>query len=258
MRPKSGEVGLRDLRELTTHLQRALTSLAANRGARDEQAVDFVVSEARVGSLALTFSTPEELRDQPWNRELFQVLVEDLDGIRRSHYRPSLDTNVLRRYEGFVRILSGRQYVVELECGDAGVRIDDGFRSSFELATREREVRDVKVTGSLDAVSAHAQPFTFFLYPKLEDAARIRCRFPQEMLPGVASLIKRLVTVSGTGYFAPIGNFPMRLVATQPPVGLTFEPKTLRAFVRRMDLLPRGMSVSEYIQRNRRAAGLEA
>ncbi len=254
-----GAVRLRDLREVVGPLQHALSAVAVSIDATSEAEANFAITEAHTGSLALRIQPMcEEGSGLRWPTEVFPTVAADLDGIRRREYRTSLDLDVLRSYLKLVRALGARDATVEYQFRDRTIVVDGGFRSAFEIALREREVADVSFSGSLDAISAHQEPFRFHLYPKLETSGRIECRFSRDLLPVVAKLLKRVVEVRGTAYYAPVGLFPLRMELTAPPIARDFDPVALRRFVRGVDLLPRGMSPAAFIARNRRAAGLEA
>ena len=114
---------------------------------------------------------------------------------------------------------------------------------------------DVVVVGNLDAITVHKK-HVFFLYPKLDGAGRIECRFAAEILEQVVNLIQHTVEVSGTGHYGPVGLYPIRLDVSSTPKLLLSDDSTLRSFVGTMNLVPAGMSASQYLARNREAAGL--
>jgi len=134
--------------------------------------------------------------------------------------------------------------------------VDDAFRRSFEVALKERVAEDISIVGCLDAINAHKAPFTFSMYPKLEDADRVECRFPPEMLEEIAKLLKKTVKAEGRGYFAPVGIYPLRVEVYRVPRVLAWDPATLRSYVGRLALVPQGMSAREYVEKNRMVAGL--
>jgi hypothetical protein len=72
----------------------------------------------------------------------------------------------------------------------------------------------------------------------------------------VAELIKQTVQVHGIGYFGPVGVYPIRMTVSELPLTLECNRKFLRAQMRQLDLVPKGMSVRSFIQQNRRAAGI--
>jgi hypothetical protein len=249
-------VKLGQLKELTDRLQRTLAALANQLAGSATAGIDFEIVEAAVGSLSLGLVAVAEEGAAVEPEHLVSTFTSDLLDIRKQSYRPDLTPGLTRHYRALVTYLKDLGAVVEYAHGREVVVIDDTFRKSFEVALKERVVEDVSVVGHLDAVNAHKEPFTFYLYPKLEEADRVDCHFPAEMLQLVAGLLKKTARVTGTGHFAPVGIYPLQIEAREVPRALAWDPSILRSYVRTLPLVPKGMSVSDYLERNRKAAGL--
>lgn len=257
VRVRIGEarVKLAQLKELSTQLQRTLAAVASDLADSTTPGVDFEIVDAGVGSLSLALRAVAEEGATVEPERVISTFTEDLAHIRQQSYRPDLTTGLTKHYRALVTCLGPVGAVVEYVHGPERVVVDESFRKGFEVALKERIAEDVSVVGYLDAVNAHRAPYTFYLYPKLEDIERVECRFPAEMLQSVAGLLKQTVKVEGTGHFAPVGIYPLRIEVDREPRSLTWDPGVLRSFVGNLALVPDGMSLSDYLQRNREAAG---
>ena len=219
--------------------------------------IDFEIVEAGIGSLSLGLRAVAEEGAPVAPEQVIATFTEDIAHIRQQSYRPGLTTGLTKQYRALVTCLSGEGAVVEYVHGKhERVVIDDSFRKGFEIALKERIAEDTSVVGYLDAVNAHKTPYTFYLYPKLEDIDRVECRFPAEMVGIVAGLLKHTVKVEGTGHFAPVGIYPLRIDVERAPLQLAWNPEVLRSFVGTLALVPDGVSAADYLQRNREAAGI--
>jgi len=104
-------------------------------------------------------------------------------------------------------------------------------------------------------VNAHRQPYAFYLYPKLEEADRVECRFGTEMLGDGRGSSEETVKVEGRGTSAR-GDYPCEWTSEQRR-GLwrgilrSCAPTSASSLC-----LPKGMTASDYLERNRQAAGL--
>jgi hypothetical protein len=212
-----GAVKLVQLKELSTQLQRALAAVANNLADSTTSGIDFEIVEAGVGSLSLGLRAVAEEGATLEPERVIATFTEDLARIRQQEYRPDLTTGLTRHYRALVTCLSGVGAVVEYGRGSKRVVVDEAFRRGFEIALKERVAEDVSVVGYLDAVNAHRAPYTFYLYPKLEDIERVECRFAAELLQAVAGLLKKTVKVEGTGHFAPVGIYPLRIDVDREP-----------------------------------------
>lgn len=248
-------VKLAQLRELTDRLQRTLAALSSQLAGGTTPGIDFEIVEAAVGSLSLGLRAVAEEGAPVDPEQLVSTFTSDLSEIRKQSYRADLTPGLTRHYRALVTSLKDVGAVVEYAHGRDRVVIDDAFRKSFEVALKERVVEDVSVVGHLDAVNAHKAPFTFYLYPKLEEADRVDCHFPAQMLQLVAERLKKTVRVAGTGHFAPVGIYPLRIEVQEAPRALSWDPSILRSYVGTLSLVPKGMSASDYLERNRKAAG---
>ena len=194
---------------------------------------------------------PEAVRVN-WEAEL--AVAEEVDFPALAAVA-DLTPGLTRHYRALVTSLKDVGAVVEYVHGRDHVVVDDAFRRGFEVALKERVAEDVSLVGHLDAVNAHRAPFTFYVYPKLEEGDRVECHFQPEMLQLVAELLKKTVRVAGTGYFAPVGIYPLRMEVREAPRALAWDPSILRSYVGTLRLVPKGMSVSDYLEANRKAAG---
>lgn len=246
---------LAQLKELSTLLQRTLAAVASHLADSATPGIDFEIVEAGVGSLSLGLRAVAEEGATIEPERVVATFTEDLAQIRQQSYRPDLTTGLTKHYRALVTSMGGTGAVVEYGRGKERVVVDDAFRKGFEVALKERIAEDVSVVGYLDAVNVHKVPYTFYLYPKLEDIERVECRFPAEMLQAVAVLLKKTVKVEGTGHFAPVGIYPLRIDVNRELRPLTWDPDVLRSFVGKLALVPEGVSASDYLQRNREAAG---
>jgi hypothetical protein len=256
LRIGDGAVKLAQLKELSAQLQRTLAAVASHLADSLTPGIDFEIIEAEIGSLSLGLRAVAEEDATLEPERVIATFTEDLAHIRQQQYRPDLTTGLTKHYRALVTCLGGMGAVVEYSRGSERVVVDDAFRRGFEVALKERVAEDVSVVGYLDAVNAHRAPYTFYLYPKLEDIERIECRFAAEMLPAVAALLKKTVKVEGTGHFAPVGIYPLRLEVDREPRALEWDPGVLRSMVGKLALVPEGASIGDYLQRNREAAGL--
>lgn len=250
-------VKLAQLRDLSNRLQRALGALASQLAGGVAPGIDFEIVDAAVGSLSLGLHAVAEGGIGPVEpAHVVATFAEDLTQIREQTYRPGLTPGLTRHYRALVMCLKDQGAVVEYGHGSQRVVVDDAFRSGFEVALKERVAEDVSVIGYLDVVNAHRAPFSFYLYPKLEDGDRIECHFPPPMLAAIAGLLKRTVKASGTGHFAPVGIYPSRIDVSEAPRALAWDPTLLRSQVGKLSLVPSGMSASDYLESNRKAAGI--
>jgi hypothetical protein len=249
-------VKLTQLKELTDRLQRTLAALASQLAAGAPAGVDFEIVQAAVGSFSLGLVAVAEDGAAVEPERVVSTFTSDLSDIRKQSYRADLTPGLTRHYRALVTYLKDLDAVVEYAHGRDHVVVDDTFRKGFDVALKERIAEGVSVVGHLDAVNAHKAPFTFYLYPKLEEADRVECHFPPEMLRLIAELLKKTVRVAGTGHFAPVGIYPLRIEVREAPRALAWDPSILRSYVGALSLLPEGMSVGDYLERNRKAAGL--
>lgn len=249
-------IKLAQLKELSTQLQRALSAVASDLADSTTPGIEFEIVAAGVGSLSLALTAVAEEGSNIDPEKVLSTFTEDLAHIRRQSYRPDLTAGLTKHYRVLVTCLGSVGAVVEYGHGPDLVVVDESFRKGFEVALKERVAEDVSVVGYLDAINAHRAPYTFYLYPKLEDIDRVECRFPARMLESVAGLLKQTVKVEGTGHFAPVGIYPLRIEVAHEPRSLAWDPGVLRTLVGSLALVPDGMSASDYLQRNREAAGL--
>lgn len=248
-------VRLAQLKEVTDRLQRTLSALANQLAGGATAGIDFEIVEAAVGSLSLGLVAVAEEGAAVEPEHLVSTFTSDLANIRKQSYRADLTPGLTRHYRALVTSLKDAGAVVEYVHGRDHVVVDDAFRRGFEVALKERVAEDVSLVGHLDAVNAHRAPFTFYVYPKLEEGDRVECHFQPEMLQLVAELLKKTVRVAGTGYFAPVGIYPLRMEVREAPRALAWDPSILRSYVGTLRLVPKGMSVSDYLEGNRKAAG---
>ena len=255
LRVGEGAVRLGQLKELTEKLQRTLVALAGQLAGTPEAGIDFEIVTAAVGSLSLGLRAVADEGAAVDPERVVSTFTADLRDIREQSYRPDLTPGLTRRYRALVTCLKDEGAVVEYRGGDQVVLVDALFRQGFDVALKERVAEDVSVVGYLDAVNAHRAPYAFYLYPKLEDEERVECRFAPELLGGVAELLKKTVKVEGTGHFAPVGIYPLKMDVSATPRPRAWDPAVLRGLVGKLRLVPQGMSVSDYLERNREAAG---
>lgn len=248
-------VRLAHLRELSAQLHRTLAAVANHLADNAILGIDFEIVQVGVGSLSLVIRAIAEAGATVRPEVVISTFADDLIHIREQAYRADLTTGLTRQYRNLVTCLASAGAVVAYGHGAQHVVVDAGFRQGFEAALKERVAENTSVVGYLDAVNAHKPPYTFYLYPKLEELERIECRFPIELLGKVAALLKQTVRVEGTGHFAPVGIYPLRVEVEREPRPLTWDPAVLRSFVGKLALVPEGMRVDAYLQRNREAAG---
>lgn len=256
LRIGEGRVKLVELKELTDRLQRTLAALASHLADSPTPGIDFEIVEAAVGSLSLGLRAVAEEGAPVDPERVLATFTADLADIREQSYRPDLTPGLTKHYRSLVACLAAGGAVVEYTHAGHHIVVDDAFRKGFEVALKERVAEDVSVVGHLDAINAHKAPFTFYLYPKLEEADRVECRFAADMLEEIAKLLKKSVKVEGTGHFAPVGIYPLRIDVYRAPSVLSWDPAILRSYMGKLSLVPKGMTASEYIESNRKAAGL--
>jgi len=248
-------VKLAQLKDLSVHLQRALAAVASHLTDSAKPGIDFEIVQAGVGSLSLSLRAVAEEGVTLDPAQVITTFTQDLTQIRQQTYRPDLTTGLTKHYRALVTCLGPAGAVVEYGHGRDRVVVDAAFRKGFEVALKERIAEDVSIVGYLDAVNAHKPPYAFYLYPKLEDIERVECRFPSGMVQAIAGLLKKTVRVQGTGHFAPVGIYPLRIEVAHEPRPLDWNPDALRSWVGKLSLVPDGTSVGDYLQRNREAAG---
>jgi len=248
-------VKLSQLKELTDRLQRTLGALAHQLAGGAAAGIDFEIVDAAVGSLSLGLVAVAEEGAAVEPERLVSTFTQDLSDIRKQSYRADLTPGLTKHYRSLVTSLKDAGAVVEYAHGRDRVVVDDSFRKGFEVALKERVAEDVALVGHLDAVNAHKAPFSFYVYPKLEEGDRVECHFQPEMLKLVADLLKQTVRVAGTGYFAPVGIYPLRMEVRGAPRPLAWDPSILRSYVGALHLVPKDTSVSDYLEANRKAAG---
>jgi hypothetical protein len=249
---------LSDLTTFSQQLQKTLLALARNITEDENPDVEFELVDASTGSLNLKVRAVTNEPDEIEPDKFLSTFADDLSSIRRETYRPGLTSGLLKRYTSLIRTLGNDAAEISFTYADKSVLVDGNFREGFRVATKARRAEDVTVTGTLEVVNAHRQPPIFHLYPKLAIRERIECEFSTEMLPTVADILKRknIIQVTGRGFYPPVGIYPLRIEVNKAPRELVFDRDALRGAVQSIDLLQPGVSVSEYVQRNREAAGI--
>ncbi len=248
---------LNDMQSFMRHLQAALDEVAQDLGQTEEHGVTYEIAEAHVGSFALTLRAVGSQLAKANPVECLSVFSSDIQGVAQQRFRPGISAQLLKSYTSFVRTLSPINATVKIQYRQSAILIDKQFRDTVRNTWKERVAENVTVTGNLDAVNAHGGQYMFYLYPKLEHAGRVDCVFNPEMLATVAELLKRkqLVKVTGRGHFGPVGMYPFKVEVDSLPTELIPNGPRLRSYVGGLELIPKGLTAAEYLQRNREAIG---
>ncbi len=257
--PPSGNAKLSELKVLADQVQRTLDAVARNLAKDPKAKVDADISGATIGSLHLVLqpALADSFAVNP--DQICRTLIEDINNVEHQRYRPDMTLALLQQYKALVNMFRNSHIQVQLSHGIDDVTIDDDFRSMFRASTKERIANKVDIIGRIEALNIHSTPYEMKLFPTTPDTDYILCRFEDEMLEKITDLFKHksMVRVTGTGYYAPIGINPSRLVLTSAPVPLVFDLDQLRLYARNVNLVPAGMSASDFLAANRKAAGLE-
>jgi hypothetical protein len=257
--PPSGNAKLSELKVLADMVQRTLDAVARNLAKDPKAKVDADVSGATIGSLHLMIqpAIADSFAVNP--DEICRTLIEDINHVEHQHYRPDMTPALLQQYKALVNMFRNSHIQVQLSHGMDDVTIDDDFRSMFQVATKERIANKVDIIGKIEALNIHSFPYQMKLYPTPPETDYILCRFENELLDKITDVIKHksLVRVTGTGYYAPVGIYPLRIELTSAPAPLVFDMDQLRSYARNVNLVPAGMSASEFLTANRKAANLE-
>jgi hypothetical protein len=255
LRTPEKRVTLAQVWRLADRFQRALSELASQLAGDSDSQVVFEVTEAKVGSLDLAVRAVALAPVAPDPDTVLATFAEDLDWIRNQRFRPGMTAALLSTYQKLVRDFTTRQETIEISYRDQAVKIDKQYEVSLEVALKEKVASEIVIAGYLDAVLAHKPPFAFYLYPKLDQAHRIECRFPEALRAAVADVLKQrsVVRVSGTGYFGPIGIYPNRIDVDQAPERLAWNPEAFLALLGSLPIVPKGVSVADFLDRSRRA-----
>jgi len=248
---------LNDMQSFMRTLQTALDEVAQDLSQTEEHGVSYEIAEAHVGSFALSLRAVGSQFAKANPAECLSVFSSDIRNVAQQRYRPGISSQLLRSYTALVRTLSPINATVTIQYRESAVLIDRQFRETVRNAWKERVSDNVTVTGNLDAVNAHGGQYMFYLYPKLEHAGRVDCIFNPSMLHAVAELLKRkqLVKVTGRGHFGPVGMYPFKVEVNDLPTELIPNGPRLRSYVGGLELVPKGLTASEYLQRNRKAMG---
>jgi hypothetical protein len=238
---------------LTDRFQRALSGLADQLAGGADSHIDFEVTEAEVGSFNLAVRAAAHAPTAPDPDMVLATFADDLDRIRNRSFRPGMTAGLLSTYQRLVRDFAARSEVIEVSYRDHAVRIDQNYGISLEAALKEKVAAEITIAGYLDAVLAHKPPFSFYLYPKLDQSHRIDCRFPQALRPAIADVLKErtVALVSGTGYFGPVGIYPNRIDVAKAPERLDWDAHALLAMLGKLPIVPRGVTIAEFLRRKR-------
>jgi len=259
IRHDGGPVILRELHELTKHLQSTLTAVSRDLSDLQDAHIDYEITHAETGSLALGLRPIPPDKDRIDPHRVLETFTHDIEDIQANRFRASMTPRLTQKYHSLIRTVSAEDAVVEYRYKQCSIAVDSAFRARFDVALKERVAEDVQIVGHLDALDAHRKSYRFYLYPKFVVQGRIEwrieCRFPTALLSQIVGLIKKTVKVRGKGFFAPVGLYPLRVESTEAPVPLNCDADLLRSYVRKMNLVPSDMTVAEYLQRNREAAG---
>ena len=248
---------LSDVQTFLSNLQSALEEVAQDLSQTTEHGVSYEIAEAHVGSFALALRAVGSQFTKVNPVECFSVFSSDIQEVAQHRYRPGMSTQLLKSYTSLVRTLGSIDATIAIQYQEQAILIDKRFRDVVRNTWKERIADNVTVTGNLDAVNVHGGQYMFHLYPKLEHAGRIDCIFNPEMLHTVAELLKHkhLVKVSGRGHYGPIGMYPFKIDIASLPAPLVPDGPRLRSYVGSIELVPKGLTASEYLQRNREAMG---
>ena len=238
-------------------LEHALRGLARSVSKTPTPEITYEIARARVGSLHLAIQPTSRVFGPQYLGDLCKQFTSDIRDVGKASQRPDMEPDVYRNYLRMIRCLGKLDATVELSYGRQRVVIDPQFRESVEVHRKERVSQDITIRGTVEGVDTHGKYFSFYLYPKLEAQGRVECIFVADQLPVVADMLKhrRLVSVTGTGYFGPVGLYPHRIEVSQVRQVPETSIHKAQALKRSSNIVPKGMTIQEYIQQNREAAG---
>ena len=258
LRIGEGAVKLGQLRELTDNLQRTLGALASQLADTARPGIDFEIVEAAVGSLSLSLRAVAEEGAAIEPERVVATFTADLAEIRKQHYRADLTPDLTRRYRALVTCFKDMGAVVEYRYGRDHVLVDDAFRQGFRgrrsegASGRGRRGRGVPRRGEWTP----ARRIGFSCTPSSSERTVWSAGSAWRCWRRSRVFLKKTVKVEGTGHFAPVGIYPLRMDVKTKPRPLTWDPALLRGYVGKLTLVPKGMTASDYLERNREAAGL--
>lgn len=257
LKPTQTYATLSQLKDIGSQLQRTLNAVARNLSGDINAYVEGDITEANIGSLSLALRTsvPAFVDIDP--DIVCDTLVRDILDVSTQRFRTGMTPILLKQYKTLICTLKSSRVRVEYRYAEHEIVIDDNFRRGFEAASKERQSGNIEIIGRIEALNIHVSRNQFRLYPKQPNSDGIHCEFSPHFLDSIADVLKRkeIVRVTGMGYFAPVGLYPLRIVLTQAPESLEFNAAALRSQLRRVALVPSGMSAEEYLRINREAAG---
>jgi hypothetical protein len=259
LEPPQQYATLAELKAVADQVQKTLNAIVRNLTDEPEAEVETHIIGAEIGSLSLALSPsiPETLDVNATT--LCMTLVKDVRDIREQRFRPRLTPGLLQQYVKLVNTLRSSHTRMQLQYGEEIIMIDDLFRKYFQAATKERVAVKVSLIGRIEAINIHSKPYEFRLFLTQPGTEPVRCTFEESLLHAVIDEMKRrsLVRITGKGYYAPIGLHPTKIELEYKPEPLTFDKNKLLSYVRSLDIVPEGMTISELLSANRKEAGIE-
>jgi len=165
-----------------------------------DRAADYVIADLHMSTPAVEIlpvprpNMPDSAAQIPgrWVGALHDIQV---DGRRPVGF----DDSALEAFGKLSRQLGTGVSAADVAYGDLTAEITPQIHEAVERILGETTTSLGSVSGSLDAINAHAQN-TFYIYPAVSPG-RIPCRFPKEMIPEAGAALTRHVTVEGLMHY---------------------------------------------------------
>ncbi|GBC94270.1 hypothetical protein HRbin16_00051 [bacterium HR16] len=244
------QVDLNDISQLANHFCKAIRELARELTGQEKPRVDIPVVRVASGSVAMTIG-PMSRTQSSESLPLAKYVFEDLSGILAQTPRPTMSVDLYRAYTEVIRaprntipysVLYGKRFI----------EVNEQVRQQVHQMSEYIRVPHASVVGTIESVNIHRMPYVFMLYTKVEPRQHVECRFrDDEFLPAVTDILKsrKMAEIKGTAYYAPVGIFPLRIDVEEQPMKLEYSPEDLLSYVGRLHIVPEGVTVEKYLER---------
>ncbi len=242
---------LKELHTVAVHLREALYALAKEQTDEEKLSIRFEVVDAKIGSLELTI-LPQDTAIAP--EHLLSEFVRDVQSLAQGQFRPTMRTTTLNGYKTLIKSVP-KQTLYCFTYREMQVTVDEQVKQQFQQVLKLSPSHNLELIGTIERVSVLRKPYGCAFYTKLEPRERVECSFEEHLLNSIADALKsrRLVRLRGTGYYAPIGLYPLRFEIKEPVVPVEPDYKLLREAVRSYEIVPAGMSLEQYLDSLRKS-----
>jgi hypothetical protein len=239
------------LEQLSERLRASFREVIKDLGGDSNTHLRLLIRDAQKGSLILSVEPEIIGEDAPPANLVARTLIEDINSLAADSVRPTMSSNLLSHYKAVTEI-GLRAGGLVIGYADSTAIVSEMNRIAIEAAFHEEPAPDTHVVGRIESVNIHRRPWTFGLYTKF-DSQRVECRFPDEMLDKVLSLMDKRSTVEvvGEGRYGPAGVTPRQLDVLTEPQALSFDPDTLLSYRRSVDITRSAESPSDAVTRIR-------